>query len=276
MRAISEYQSLRVGRTTDLRSGEQLLSGMVFKTGIGETRASGFSDEIRERETAEAKTLQIPHWKRVLDITLVLITLPIWLSLMIIAALWVRLSSPGPIIFRQERVGHGRKTFMIFKFRSMKLNVETESHERHFERLMQTNCPMVKLDACGDPRLIPLGRILRASSLDELPQIFNVIRGEMSLVGPRPCTLPEFERYKEWQKARVNVPPGLTGYWQVHGKNNTTFSEMIEMDIYYGRNMSAGMDLGIILKTIPAIAAQFLESRIRSRAGAAAQTSVAA
>jgi hypothetical protein len=103
--------------------------------------------------------------------------------------------------------------------------------------------------------------------LDELPQIFNVLRGEMSLVGPRPCTPKEFEHYQPAQKERVNAPPGLTGYWQVNGKNKTSFSQMISMDIYYGQHMSALMDLMIILKTLPAIAIQVGES-LRRKTGA--------
>jgi lipopolysaccharide/colanic/teichoic acid biosynthesis glycosyltransferase len=120
---------------------------------------------------------------------------------------------------------------------------------------------MTKLDAHGDPRLIKCGRFLRSAGLDELPQIFNVLRGEMSLVGARPCTVHEFERYQPWQRERVNCPPGMTGYWQVSGKNKTTFSEMIDMDIFYGKNMSARFDLSIILRTIPAIIGQVLETR---------------
>lgn len=154
---------------------------------------------------------------------------------------------------------------MIFKFRSMKMNAETSSHEQHLASLMGNNSPMTKLDAAGDPRLIPLGRIFRATGLDELPQIFNVIRGEMSLVGPRPCLPYEFQRYERWQQERVNAAPGLTGYWQVNGKNKTTFSEMIEMDIYYSRNMSLLLDLTIIFKTIPAITRQVLEAQACAR-----------
>ena len=151
---------------------------------------------------------------------------------------------------------------MILKFRTMKRNVETQTHEGYFQRLMQMDCPMTKLD-CHDARLIRGGRIIRALGLDELPQLFNVIRGEMSLVGPRPCTHVEFEHYQPAQKARVNAPPGLTGYWQVNGKNKTTFSEMIAMDIFYGNHMSIGMDLTIMVKTAPAIATQVIESRTR-------------
>ena len=151
---------------------------------------------------------------------------------------------------------------MILKFRTMKVNVETQSHERHLEQLIHADCPMTKLDASGDPRIIRGGRILRATGLDELPQLFNVLRREMSLVGPRPCTPHEFQRYQPWQKERVNAAPGLTGYWQVNGKNKTTFSEMIKMDIFYTKNMSFWLDLTIMLKTFPTILIQLVESRL--------------
>jgi lipopolysaccharide/colanic/teichoic acid biosynthesis glycosyltransferase len=177
----------------------------------------------------------------------------------------IKVGSPGPIFYRQERVGYRGKLFMIFKFRSMKVNADTRSHERHFANLIGDNSPMTKLDASGDPRLIPLGRILRAAGLDELPQLFNVIRGEMSLVGPRPCLPYEFQRYAPWQQERVNAAPGLTGYWQVNGKNKTTFGEMIDMDILYSKNMSLALDFAIIFKTIPAIIQQVLEARSRMR-----------
>ena len=117
---------------------------------------------------------------------------------------------------------------------------------------------MTKLDA-GDPRIIPWGRFLRATGLDELPQIFNVLRGEMSLVGPRPCTRVEFERYEDWQQERASTLPGLTGYWQVNGKNKTTFQQMIEMDLFYAKNVSVGLDLWIMAKTPAALFGQTLE-----------------
>ena len=147
----------------------------------------------------------------------------------------------------------------------MKLGNETQTHEHYFEQLMRANCPMTKLDAYGDPRLAPFARILRASGLDELPQIFNVLRGEMSLVGPRPCTPHEFARYEPWQRERVNGLPGLTGYWQVNGKNKTTFNEMIAMDLFYIQNASILLDVKIMLKTSGAIAGQLLESRPAAR-----------
>ena len=143
----------------------------------------------------------------------------------------------------------------------MKLSAETQTHERYFEELMRSDCPMTKLDAHGDPRLAPFGRILRASGLDELPQLFNVLCGEMSLVGPRPCLPNEFAGYEPWQRQRMNGLPGLTGYWQVNGKNKTTFNEMIAMDLFYLKNMSIFLDLKIMLKTFAVIAEQLFESR---------------
>jgi lipopolysaccharide/colanic/teichoic acid biosynthesis glycosyltransferase len=124
---------------------------------------------------------------------------------------------------------------------------------------------MIKLDATGDPRLILGGKFLRATGLDELPQIFNVLKGEMSLVGPRPCTVGEFECYAPEQRARVNALPGLTGQWQVNGKNRTTFRQMIEMDIFYSRNISLSLDLKIILRTLPAIVGQLSDSVSKHR-----------
>src|SRR5438874_12061363 len=202
-----------------------------------------------------------PGCRSAVDTTCILLSLHVWLPLMILLMLVTRIASPGPIFYRQKRIGFGGRHFFICKFRTMKLSVETQVHERHFEELMRVDCPMTKLDAYGDPRLAPFGRILRASGLDELPQIFNVLRGEMSLVGPRPCTPNEFAHYEPWQRERVNGLPGLTGYWQVNGKNKTTFREMIAMDLFYFKNMSILLDLKIMLKTGTAIARQLFESR---------------
>jgi lipopolysaccharide/colanic/teichoic acid biosynthesis glycosyltransferase len=216
---------------------------------------------------AATASRQVPSWKRILDSACIIISMPLWLPVMIFLTLWIKLASPGPIFFRQERVGYRGKRFMILKFRTMKVNVETQSHERYLDQLIHANRPMTKLDASGDPRIIVGGRILRALGLDELPQLFNVFRGEMSLVGPRPCTPHEFGRYQAWHQERVNAPPGLTGYWQVNGKNKTTFTEMINMDIFYAKNMSLWLDLVIIFKTFPAVLAQVIETRLAPRVG---------
>jgi exopolysaccharide production protein ExoY len=212
-------------------------------------------------ELSATSLFRAPSWKAGLDITCILLSLPLWLPLMILLMLVTRIASPGPIFYSQKRVGLGGRHFSIWKFRTMKVSAETQTHERYFENLMRVDCPMTKLDAYGDPRLAPFGRVLRASGLDELPQIFNVLNGEMSLVGPRPCTPNEFAHYEPWQRRRVNCLPGLTGYWQVNGKNKTTFRQMIEMDLFYLKNTSIWLDLKIILRTGTVMAGQIFESR---------------
>src|SRR6266478_3296131 len=207
-------------------------------------------------DAAEVSAARMPRWKRILDVTCIVLSSPFWLPVMTLVMGLVRLTSPGPIFYRQERVGYRRTPFMLFKFRTMYVNAETREHEEYVADLMRSECPMTKLDAVGDIRLIPGGRFLRASGLDELPQIFNVLRGEMSLVGPRPCLPMEFERYQPSEQQRVNALPGLTGYWQVNGKNNTTFKEMIAMDLFYIRNMSPSLDLKIMSRTVPVLFGQ--------------------
>lgn len=236
-------------------------------TFVGHTKiATGTAGQASLDGAKSAKPLaRFPRWKRVLDLCLIIASFPVWLPLMLFVMALIKLGSAGPVFYRQERVGYRRKLFMIFKFRSMKVNSDTRSHEEHLATLIDDNSPMTKLDVKGDPRLVPFGRLLRATGLDELPQIFNVIRGEMSLVGPRPCLPYEFQRYEPWQQDRVNAAPGLTGYWQVNGKNKTTFAEMIDMDIFYSKNMSLWLDLSIMLKTVPAIIQQTFEARTLAR-----------
>ena len=124
---------------------------------------------------------------------------------------------------------------------------------------------MVKMDATGDSRIIPLGKLLRSSGLDELPQLINVLKGEMSLVGPRPCLPYEAEKYLPWQQERFNAAPGLTGLWQVSGKNRTTFTRMMQLDIEYAQNKSLWLDLKIIFKTIPALLVQMSDMLLNKK-----------
>jgi lipopolysaccharide/colanic/teichoic acid biosynthesis glycosyltransferase len=195
----------------------------------------------------------IPLWKRILDVSCIVIALPSLLPLVLIVAALIKLTSKGPILFKQERVGFLGRRFMVFKFRTMIVGADTADHEKHVANLIQTNGPMTKLDARGDKRLIPVGRLFRASGLDELPQFINVLRGEMSIVGPRPCLPSEYAQYLPWQKERFRALPGLTGLWQVSGKNRLTFNEMIDCDIRYARTQSLWLDLKIMFKTIPAV-----------------------
>lgn len=206
-----------------------------------------------------------PRWKRTLDILLVIMALPLLLPLMMLIGMLIRIVSAGPVLFKQERVGYLGGRFLCYKFRTMFVGSDTSVHQGHLNHLMNSDKPMLKMDSHGDPRIIPFGRLLRASGLDELPQIINVLRGEMSLVGPRPCVSYEYEKYLPWQRERFNTAPGLTGLWQVSGKNRTTFTEMIRLDIKYARSKTLWMDLKIILKTIPALMIQILETRAKRK-----------
>jgi lipopolysaccharide/colanic/teichoic acid biosynthesis glycosyltransferase len=195
----------------------------------------------------------VPAWKRRLDLNFTIGLCVLLAPLFAGIAIWIKLVSRGPVLFRQERIGLGGKPFTIIKFRSMKLAADTSGHEEYFAELQQSDAPMTKLDAKGDGRLIAGGGLLRALGFDELPQLLNVWQGDMSLVGPRPCLPSEAERYAPEQQERFSTLPGLTGYWQVNGKNRTTFKQMVEMDIHYARNMTLRMDIGVIFRTPVAI-----------------------
>jgi lipopolysaccharide/colanic/teichoic acid biosynthesis glycosyltransferase len=190
------------------------------------------------------------------------VVIPILAACALLMTLVMKLVSPGPVFFRQERVGYLGRRFQCFKFRTMKVGSDTASHQAYFKELVGTNAPMQKLDGRGDNRLIPGGWLLRASGLDELPQFINILRGEMSLVGPRPCLPAEYDLYLPWQRERFTAMPGLTGLWQVSGKNRTTFDEMIRLDIRYAGSVSLGMDLWIMTATVPALLLQIYDTRV--------------
>jgi lipopolysaccharide/colanic/teichoic acid biosynthesis glycosyltransferase len=213
----------------------------------------------------KSQRAELPVWKRALDLTFVLLISPAWVVLGGMVAVVVRFGSPGPIFFRQVRIGQKGHPFTCYKFRTMKVDAETDSHRRHTQTLIKTAAPMIKLDACNDPRLIPLGSALRATGLDELPQVLNIFRGDMSLVGPRPCLLYEYEAYEPRHRHRLDAAPGLTGLWQVSGKNRTTFEEMVRLDIEYSKRLSLLLDLKIILKTLPALWTQCGDLRAAKR-----------
>jgi len=215
-----------------------------------------------------ADGLRPPPWKRVLDLTCILLASPVLIPVGIFIILFIKIVSPGPALFKQERVGFRGRRFVCFKFRTMRVNADTRGHENYFIQLMASDRPMVKLDTAGDERLIPGAVLLRSLGLDELPQIFNVLRGEMSLVGPRPCTPGEHEKYEPRHLRRFDALPGLTGLWQVNGKNRTTFDEMIALDIRYGERQSILLDLRIMARTIPAIIGQTWETKRKLRAEA--------
>ncbi len=178
-------------------------------------------------------------------ILILLLGSPIWLLIAII----VGVSSSGPIIYRQWRIGRKEKPFMTYKFRSMYKNAD----ERLALLLAKNEAagPLFKMK--DDPRITPIGKLLRRTSMDEIPQLFNVIKGDMSLVGPRPPLPREVDQYEDWQKGRLTVTPGLTGLWQVRGRSDISFDEGVLMDLYYIENWSLRLYFRILLRTIPAV-----------------------
>jgi len=199
----------------------------------------------------------IPLWKRLTDIALALPGLLIVSPLLLLIGFYIKIVSEGPVFFRQRRVGFRGTTFFCWKFRTMKKDAALTVHQNYCSVLINSNKPMRKLDDV-DPRIIPLGKFFRASGLDELPQLINVICGDMSLIGPRPCIPFEARQFLTWQLRRFDTLPGITGLWQVNGKNRTTFNEMMRYDINYIKKMSLWTDLKILFKTPGAVISQLL------------------
>jgi lipopolysaccharide/colanic/teichoic acid biosynthesis glycosyltransferase len=223
---------------------------------------NGPSPEIRESPSgAAAGRIRVPSWKRALDVVCVCAASVVWAPVWLMIALYIKIVSPGPALFKQERVGHMGKRFRCLKFRTMHVNADTGVHQAHSNQLMASNQPMKKLDDVGDPRLIRGGLWLRALGADELPQLINVLRGEMSLVGPRPCVAYEYEMFLPRHRQRCETLPGLTGLWQVNGKNRTTFEKMMELDLAYVERKSLFLDLTILIGTAPAILVQAWDTR---------------
>jgi lipopolysaccharide/colanic/teichoic acid biosynthesis glycosyltransferase len=183
-----------------------------------------------------------------LDLFWVMLLLPLTLVVVPLVCCWIKLVSPGPCVFRQTRIGRCGKPFTMYKFRTMLPDAETAIHEAHVNRLIESNQPLIKLDD-EDRRLIKGGRLIRNLGFDELPQLLNVLRGEMSVVGPRPCLPNEFQLYDSHYYRRFAVPPGLTGRWQVERNRSTTFHDMEEMDSGYVDHLSPWTDIKIVAKT---------------------------
>jgi lipopolysaccharide/colanic/teichoic acid biosynthesis glycosyltransferase len=191
--------------------------------------------------------------KRPLDLVASLLLLALALPLMAVVALLVALTSPGPVIFRQQRLGQNGKPFTFYKFRSMRVNSDDGIHRSFVRALVRdggsNGSGLYKLR--GDKRITPVGRFIRKTSLDELPQLVNVLKGDMSLVGPRPPITYETEHYDAWHLRRLlSGKPGITGLWQVEGRSRVTFDEMVRMDLRYLRECSLALDLKILMKTV--------------------------
>jgi exopolysaccharide biosynthesis polyprenyl glycosylphosphotransferase len=193
--------------------------------------------------------------KRAFDIAISIFALIVLSPVMIAIIAAIKLSSSGPVLFKQARVGKGGKEFEFFKFRSMKVLTGSEDEDRMKKMLefMKNDSADSGSKVINESRITWIGGFIRKTSLDELPQLLNVLKGEMSLVGPRPCLPYEFENYDEWQKRRVEVIPGCTGVWQVWGRSSVSFKESVVLDLYYINNMSPWFDFQIMLQTLPAI-----------------------
>ena len=194
--------------------------------------------------------------KRAFDIVLSLIALIVFSPLMLFISAAVKLASPGPVLFKQARIGKNGKEFPFYKFRSMtvlKNEAEEEDRKKQMLDFMKDDNADAGKKIINENRVTWIGRIIRKASLDELPQLLNVLKGDMSLVGPRPCLPYEYENYDEWQKRRVQVIPGCTGVWQVWGRSSVSFKESVVLDLYYINNMSPWFDFQIMLQTLPVI-----------------------
>ncbi|RKZ32475.1 hypothetical protein DRQ19_04040 [bacterium] len=187
--------------------------------------------------------------KRTLDVVFTTMALILLLPLFAATAVAIKVTSPGPVFFKQVRIGRNGRRFWMWKFRSM-----YEDAERRLAELLALNekeGPIFKIR--NDPRITPIGRFIRRYSIDELPQLFNVMLGDMSLVGPRPPLPSEVEKYESWQLKRTDTTPGMTGLWQISGRSNTSFADMVRLDISYIENWSIWLDIYILMKTIPAV-----------------------
>lgn len=196
-------------------------------------------------ETVPAQELAIAV-KKVLDVIVSFLSLIILTPLFAIIAILIKIDSLGPVFFRQERIGQNGRRFTLLKFRSM--IEKAEQIKEQLQRLNETSGPVFKMR--DDPRITKIGRFLRKTSLDELPQFINVLKGEMSLVGPRPPLPDEVTQYKNWQRRRLSIKPGITCIWQVSGRSDVSFEKWMEMDMEYIDNWSLGLDMKILLKTI--------------------------
>lgn len=190
---------------------------------------------------------------RAIDITIAVSAVLVLLPLLLLIFVAMKLTSPGPVLFAHRRIGRGGQTFPCYKFRSMVVN-SAEVLEQHLAESPDARAEWQRDQKLrNDPRVTPIGRLLRRTSLDEVPQIFNVLRGEMSMVGPRPIVEGEMVRYRQYIVDYMSVKPGITGLWQISGRNNTTYRRRVALDTAYARSRTVALDLAILARTVPAV-----------------------
>jgi exopolysaccharide biosynthesis polyprenyl glycosylphosphotransferase len=246
---LSEPQFLELLRSMSLRRVKvELAPGASTLVSTNATISHDMGIPLLEVGYPELDTTQ---WamKRVLDIVTSLVGLIVLSPLLVVVALLIKLTSPGPVFFKQKRVGADGKVFICYKFRSM--YNDAEQHQAELEELNESGGATFKIK--NDPRITPIGRFIRRWSIDELPQLINVHKGEMSLVGPRPLPLRDYEQMGELHKKRLATIPGITGYWQISGRSSVSFEDMIRLDHYYIEHWSLSLDIKIILKTLGAV-----------------------
>jgi len=222
-----------------------------------ETKSSEM--KARTRESGQLLVRGKPFFlKRVLDLVFASLILVVLSPLLLLVMLAIKIGSPGPVFHRQMRLGQKGKPFRFYKFRSMHVDTDEGRHRSYVKSLIKAGRPY-EVDENGKPffkisddgRITRMGKLIRKYSVDEFPQLLNVLEGEMSLVGPRPPLPHEYEDYSDWHRKRLDGTPGITGLWQVNGKNTVPFEKMVQLDIYYLKNWSLWLDVKIILRTIP-------------------------
>src|SRR6476646_739397 len=246
---------IRCGRRrgVEFRIAPSLFNCLPRKTEIDQIGVLPMIRLFREPLSNGARIL-----KRTFDLIVAALAIVLLLPLWLMIALFIKLDSKGPVFYTQERVGMDGRLFLLYKFRTMKAGADPELNREYQKAFIagraeanigNDNKPTYKLLA--DPRITRIGKLLRRTSLDEVPQLLNVLLGDMSIVGPRPPIPYEVESYELWHRKRLDMKPGITGLWQVSGRNRLTFDEMVRMDLYYIENWSLLLDVKIILQTLP-------------------------
>ena len=229
---------------------------------VAERMGTPRSRHALDQEPAAATAKPGYPTKRALDVVGSIVALVLLSPLFLVVAVLIKLTSPGPVIFRQQRIGQGGVPFTFYKFRSMRVDNDDRVHREYVASLIDGK-PTSSGEVAGksgqfkmkaDPRVTPIGRFIRKTSIDEIPQFWNVLKGDMSLVGPRPPVPYEADRYKAWHRRRIfDLKPGLTGIWQVEGRSRVSFDDMVRMDLRYLRESSLGFDLKILAKTVSVV-----------------------
>ena len=224
---------------------------------LGETKSAEMKASAMESSELFARGKAF-FLKRALDLILTSLILIAFSPFLLLIMLAIKIDNPGPVFHKQMRLGKRGKAFRFYKFRSMYVNTDDAEHRSYVKNLIKAGNPY-EVDENGKPlfkishdrRVTGMGKLIRKYSVDEFPQLFNVLRGEMSLVGPRPPLPHEYKDYSDWHRKRLDGIPGITGLWQVSGKNKIPFEEMVKLDIHYLKNWSLWLDIKIILRTIP-------------------------